>query len=196
MNNIPQTVSTYLHDYAPKGNLIGYWFDKNNEYNVLVLYQRDGKFRFSVGAFPEVVGHWGHQLTGGDYDLEEVKGQLDYGFWDADEPTIGRIRALIGHIETGLSLDEMRADYRALCDPYDVFKFFKPLEPRRGPHLTNEGQYRTVSVLVKALSDGNSATAGEAARKLASMGITENDGPLFVRDALSGFRKRQAKTPF
>lgn len=195
MNNIPTTVSTYLHDYAPKGNLIDYWLDKRNEYNVLVLYQCDGKFRFSVGAFPKVVGHWGHQLMGGDYNLEEVKGQLDCGFWDADEATIDRIKALIGHIETGLSRDEMQTDYRALCDPYDVFKFFKPLEPHRGPHLTNEGQYRTVSVLVKALSDENSTLAGEAIQKLASIGITENEGPLFARDALSGFRKKQGKVP-
>ncbi len=190
MINIPKTVSTYFHDHAPKGSLIGYWVDKRNEYNVLILYLRDGEFRFSVGAFPEVVGHWGHQLTGGDYNLEETKGQLDYGFWDADEPTMDRIRTLIGHIETGISMDGLLTDHRALCDPYGIFESFKPLEPHRGPRLTNVGQYRAVSILVQALADDNSAIAGEAARKLAAMGITENEGPLFARNALQIFRKK------
>lgn len=193
MSNLPNTVSTYYHDYAPKGYLIAYWLDQRREYNILVLYQRDDKCRFSVGAFPEVVGHWGHQLTGGDYSLEEIKGQLDYGFWEADEPTIDRIRALIGHLESGLNMDRMLADYRELCDPYDVFKAFKHLTPRRGPRLTNDGQYRTVSVLVQALADANTAIAAEAAQKLVSMGITENDGPLFARNALLMFRKKARK---
>lgn len=186
MSIIPPSVSTYLQDYAPEGWLIAYWLDKNREYNVLVLYQKDGEYRFSIGAFPEVVGHWGHQLTGGDYNIEEIKDLLGHGLWDADEVMKERLRSLTYRIESGWEIDDILSSYRKI-EP------FKPNLPHRGPHLSNEGQYRTITALVNAISDENMAIASETARKLASMGLTEDDGPLFVRNALLKFRKRKSR---
>jgi hypothetical protein len=191
MNAIPGTVSTYLHDHAPKGRLIGYWLDVNREYNVLILYRRDGEFRFSVGAFPAVVGHWGHELTGGDYSLEETGRQLDYGFWNADEALKDRVRTLIARLEQHLEADDILAECRAVCDPQGRFDPSEPAGPRRGPDLRHEAQFRVVSALANALAGEDPALAEASARKLASMGITENDGPLFARNALLTFRKRR-----
>lgn len=191
MNSIPTTVSTYLQDHAPKGDLIGYWLDKNREYNVLMLHRRDGEFLFSVSAFPEVVGHWGHQLSGGELGIEAMKRQLDYGLWDVDEAVKERVGMIIDRLENGLGIDEIIAACRKVCDPRGLLEPFKPSLPLRGPQLTSEGQFRTISALVNGLADENPELANESAHKLAAMGITEDAGPLFARDALLRFRKQQ-----
>ncbi|MEW6302265.1 MAG: hypothetical protein AB1705_02265 [Verrucomicrobiota bacterium] len=98
MPRLPDTIATYLADFAPKGELIGYWIDKRGDYNVLVVYVRDGETRFNVGAFPPVVGHWGHQLFGGDYDIEGIKHHLAYGLWDAPEEIKERVKTMLNSI--------------------------------------------------------------------------------------------------
>lgn len=193
MKTIPSIVLTYLQHYAPKGNLIGYWLTKDREYNVLVLYQRDGEFWFDLAAFPEIVGHWGHQLSGRDYSLKDIKSSIDSGFCGADEQTKERLRILINRIENGLDIEEILAVCQKACDPSGALEPHKPRLTLRGPSLTSDGQYRNISALVNALADENSEIAVQSAQKLAAMGITEDDGPLFARDALLSFRKRQTK---
>jgi hypothetical protein len=193
-NAIPGTVLTYLRDHAPKGDPIGYWLDKQRYYNVLILHRNDGEFSFSVGAFPETVGHWGHELTGGVCGVADLKRQLDCGFWEADAAVRERAAMLIEQIESGVGIDAMIALCRAVCDPGGVLECFKPRLPLHGPRLTNEGQFHSVAGLVQALADGNAQLAAASAGKLAAMGINENDGPLFAREALRKYRKRREKT--
>ena len=190
MPRIPSIVSDYLYYHAPPGDLIGYWFSAEREYNVVVLYRRNDEYRFSVGAFPEVVGHWGHQLTGGDYDAAEMAQLLRDGFWGADEAMKERMRLLVDRIENHAGIEDMVARCRAIHKPHGASNPPLPVEPRRGPRLTTEAQFRVVSSLVTALADADPAIAAEAAAKLGARGITENGGPLFARDALLKFRKK------
>ena len=183
---------TYFRDHSPKGDFIAYWPDKNHEYNVLILYQREGEYRFSLEVFPEVVSHWSHQISGWTCAIGEIKEQLDRGLRDTSERTKERVRVLVEHIENGLGIDDIISACRQEYDPRGVLKPFKPSLPFRGPRLTSEGQYRTVLILANALADDDLEIAGESVRKLAAMGITEDDGPLFARNALLSFRKRQA----
>lgn len=192
MITVPGTVSTYLHDYAPKGRLIAYWRDASREYSVLVLYRHDGEFRFSVGAFPEVVGHWGHQLEGGDYSLEETQRQLDCGFWGADEPLKERVRTLVARLMNHEDAGDILAECRAVCDPQGRFDPPGPPELHQGPNFRYEGEFRVIAALVQDLRNENHARAEEAVLELATMGISENHGPLFARNALLAWRKRQA----
>lgn len=193
MNRMPDTVLTYLSNWAPTGCLIAYWLDKRGDYNVLILTRRGQEYRFEVGAFPKMVGHWGHQLGGGVYSPADLKQQLAYGLWDADAWVLGQVQVLIEHIENGYEIDDILAACEAIYDPEGGFNPDRTPEPIRGPQFSSDGQFCHISTLVEALSATDPVIANEAARKLAAMEITENAGPLFARTALLAYRKRVSR---
>lgn len=193
MNRMPDSVVTYLSDWAPSGYLIAYWLDKRGDYNVLLLLRSGPDYRFEVAAFPKVVGHWGHELGGGVYTPVELQQALASGLWDADEGILGRVGTLIAHIEHGYEIDEMLAACEALYDPEGGFNPDRQPESVSGPLFSNEGQFRHIEALVEALSAANPEVAREAASKLAAMKITENTGPLFARTAVQAYRKRVSR---
>lgn len=95
----PPTVREYLSHWAPKGEFFDYWIDKDGNYNVLVICQQDGEYRFNVDAFPQVVGHWGHQLMGGTYTTKDMQYHLEHGLWEAGDHIKERLRAFLATIE-------------------------------------------------------------------------------------------------
>lgn len=192
MHRFPRTVSDYLHDHAPAGHLIGYWQDARREFNVLILHRPDAAYRFSIATFPEIIGHWGHQLVGGDYDTTGIALQLRDGLWGADAPTKARLGRLLDCLKSGLDVEGIIAELRAEFDPEGHFCPQNPPEPRRGPSLTTTEQFRLVAELVANLGSPDAELAADSASKLAAMGINENDGPLFARDALLKFRRGRA----
>jgi hypothetical protein len=114
---------------------------------------------------------------------------MEYGLWDASEEIRERIKTVIHHIEMGDPAEEITSICHTFYDHDGLFGPFKTSLPLRGPKLTNEAQFRTVSDLLRKLSHENADIAREAAGKLNAMGITEDDGPLFARASLLNYRK-------
>ena len=111
--NMPAAVKEFLRDHclqdAPNGVLLGYWLDTNEEYNVLVVFLKDGEFRFIISAFPKVVAAWGHQLNGNELGPEDIEHYFPN--WDPDEAAKATLRRVLEVIKNGAkSLDDLNLE--------------------------------------------------------------------------------------
>ncbi len=93
---LPPTVDDFLRNHGPDGTLIAHWIDRQLDFNVLVLCERDGMPWFDARAFPQQVDHWDRQVMGDRYSVDEMTVLLAHGLWDADGASVERVRQVLG----------------------------------------------------------------------------------------------------
>jgi hypothetical protein len=97
--------------------------------------------------------------------------------------------------DSAIGLDAIVAGYREVYgwDPrgYEDYRPRRPWERPRPSPFRHEAQYERIRALVAGLADPNLEKARQSVQKLATMGVTEDQGPLFAREALWLFRKHR-----